>query len=64
MTSQLCERFKCKFKDLTGDESTLVKEMAWRRQATRRITRVNVDPDLCRHMASLGRNDLNVYVLI
>ena len=36
--------------DLTGDKSTLVQVMAWFRQA-------NVDPDLCRQMASLGLNE-------
>ena len=37
--------------DLTDDKSTLVQVMAWCRQA-------NVDPDLCRQMASLGLNEL------
>ena len=43
--------------NLTDDKSTLVQ--VWlggiRQQA---ICWVNVDPDLCRHMASLGVNDL------
>ena len=41
--------------DLTIEKSTLV--MAWcvRQQA---ITQANVDPELCRHMASLGHNGL------
>ena len=33
--------------------------MAWCRQATSGITWANVDPDLYRHMASLGYNELN-----
>ena len=37
--------------DITDDKSTLVQVMAWCRQA-------NVDPDLCRQMASLGFNEL------
>ena len=43
--------------DLTDDKSTLVQAMACavRQQA---ITRASVDPDLCRHMASLGPNEL------
>ena len=43
--------------DLTDDKSTLVQEWlgAVRQQA---ITWANVDPDLCRHMASLGHNEL------
>ena len=31
--------------------------MVWCRQATT-ITWANVDPDICRHMASLGHNEL------
>ena len=42
--------------DLTDDQSTSVQVMAVRQQA---ITWANVDPDLCRHMASLGPNGLN-----
>ena len=41
--------------DLTDSKSTLVKLMAWCRQA-QAITWANVDRDLCRHMASLGQN--------
>ena len=43
--------------DLTGDKSTLVQVMAGavRKQA---ITCTNVDPDLSRHMESLGHNEL------
>ena len=44
---------------LTDDKSTLVQVMAGaiRQQA---ITWTNVDPDLCRHKASLGHNELTV----
>ena len=46
--------------DLTDDKSTLVQVMACigavRQQA---ITWASVDPDRCRHMASLGPNELN-----
>ena len=44
--------------DLADDKSSLVQVMAWcvRQQA---ITWANVDPDLCRHMASLGPSELN-----
>ena len=46
--------------DLTDDKSTLVQVMAWcRRQQA--ITSANVDPDLCRQMASLGLNELKTY---
>ena len=41
--------------DLTDDKSTLIQVMAWCRQA---INWANIDPDLCRHMASLGPNEL------
>ena len=46
--------------DLTGDKSTLVQVMAWCCQASRQqvIIWSNVDPDLCRQMASLGLNVL------
>ena len=46
--------------DLTDDKSTLVQVMAWCCQASRQqaITWSNVDPDLCRQMASLGLNVL------
>ena len=43
--------------DLTDDKSTLVQVMAWCRQAASH-TWANVDPDLCRQMASLGLNEL------
>ena len=40
-----------------GDKSILVQVMAWcRRQQA--ITWTNVVQDLCRHMASLGLNEL------
>ena len=35
--------------DFTDDQSTLVQVMAW----------ANVDPDICRHMVSLGHNELS-----
>ena len=43
--------------DLTDYKSTLVQVMAWavRQQA---ITWANNDPDLCRHVVSLGHNEL------
>ena len=43
---------------LTDGKSTLVQVMAWclRQQA---ITWANVDPDLWRHVASLGHIELN-----
>ena len=37
------------------DKSTLVHVMAQQHQA---IIWANADPDLCRHMTSLGRNEL------
>ena len=45
--------------DFTNDKSTLVQVMAGavRQQS---ITWANVDPDLCRHMVSLGQNELMV----
>ena len=45
--------------NLTNKKSTLVQVMAWcnRQQA---ITWANVDPDLCRHMASKGNNGLTL----
>ena len=46
--------------DFTDDQSTLVQVMAWCRQATSHYTWANVDPDLCRHMVSLGHNELNM----
>ena len=47
--------------DLTDDKSTLIQLMAGvvRQQA---ITWANVDPDLHRHMASLGHSESNVPV--
>ena len=50
--------------DFNDDQSTLVQEMACaiRQQA---ITWANVDPDLRRHMASLGLNELtDVYMFL
>ena len=41
----------------TDDKSTMVQVMAWCRQA-QAIAWANVDPDLCRHMVSLGPNEL------
>ena len=41
--------------ELTDDKSTLVQVMAWCHQV---ITWTNVDPDLGRHMSSLGRTEL------
>ena len=38
--------------DFTNDKSTLVQVRHWA------ITWVNVDPDLCRHIVSLGHNEL------
>ena len=42
--------------DLTKDKSTLVQVMAW----CQTITLAGVDPDLCRHMASLSHNVLHI----
>ena len=42
--------------NLTNGKSTLVQVI--RQQA---ITWANVDPDLCRHMTSLGHNELTKY---
>ena len=43
--------------DLSEDKSALGQEMAWCHQVSQQaITWANVDPDLCRHMASLGHN--------
>ena len=41
--------------DLIDDQSTLVQVMTWCHQA-KAITWAKVDPDSCRHMASLGHN--------
>ena len=46
--------------DFTYDISTLVQVMAWCRQATT-ITWANVVPDHCRHMPSLGLNEINLH---
>ena len=43
--------------DFTDDNSTLVQVMAWCRQATSHYLS-SVDPDLGRHMAALGPNEL------
>ena len=42
--------------DVTDDKPTLIQVVAWccKQQA---ITWANFDPDLCRHMASLGPNE-------
>ena len=45
--------------DLTEHKSTLAQAMACCRQAIR-LTRTNVDPDLCRYMATLFYNKLNL----
>ena len=43
--------------DHTDDKSTLVQEcLGAVRQQT--VTRANIDPDLCRHLGSLGHNEL------
>ena len=43
--------------NLTNEKSTLVRE--WLGAVTQQaITLANVDPDLCRHMASLSHNEL------
>ena len=44
--------------DLTDDKSTLVQVVAWCRQATSHY-RSQCWPSFCRHMASLGLNELN-----
>ena len=44
--------------DLTDDKSTLVQVIAWCRQATSHYLS-QCWPNLCRHMASLGPNELN-----
>ena len=48
--------------DLTDGKSTLVQVMAWCHQQ-QAITWANVDPDLCRHMVSLGPNELTHWSL-
>ena len=49
-------------KDLTDDKSTSVQvmDLAVRQQA---ITWANINQELCRHMASLGHNELTLYGL-
>ena len=46
--------------ELTDDKSTLVLVMAIRQSA---ITWADVDPELCHHMPSLGRNELSLDAL-
>ena len=48
--------FKLKALELTGDKSTLVQHQA--------ISWANVDPDLCRHIGSLGHNESTIQVLV
>ena len=45
--------------DPTNEKSALVQVMAWCHQATNNYLS-NVEPDLCRHMSSLGHNELNI----
>ena len=49
--------------DLTNEKSTLVQVMAWCHQATSHY-QCQFDPDICRHMASLGHNELNSQMLL
>ena len=46
--------------DLTDDKPTLVQVMAWCHMGNKQQTATwaNVDPDLCRQMASLSLNEL------
>ena len=44
--------------DFTEDKSTSVQVMACWQQA---FTWANVDTDICRHMASMGHNELNKF---
>ena len=56
--------WNCHQMNVTGpsdDKSTLVQVMVWCRQA---ITWANVEPDPCRHMASLGHNELTHLPLV
>ena len=50
--------------NLINEKSTLVQVMTWsgplRQQA---IALANVDLDLCRHMALLGHNEFNAFIL-
>ena len=50
-------------RDFTEDNATLVEVMAWSRQATGKKPlpepMLTQDPDLCRHMAQLGHNEVN-----
>ena len=48
---------------LTDDKSTLVQVMAWCRQATSHYLS-QCWPDACRHMASLGHNELTHWLLM
>ena len=48
--------------DLTDDKSTLVQVMAWCRQ--RQAINWANNPDLCRHMVSLGHNELMTVIEI
>ena len=48
---------------VTEDKSTLVQVKAWCRQA-KAIIGANANSDLRRHMASLGHNELNTFVLL
>ena len=50
-------------RDLTDDESALIRAMTWCRQTTGNNALANVDPVLCRHMLSLHHNGLKaIYV--
>ena len=44
---------RCLSLDFTDHKSTLVQVMVWFRQATNHMT------DVCRHIASLGRNEFS-----
>ena len=44
--------------NIANKKSTLVQIMAWCRVRKQAITGANIDPDLCRHTASLGHNKL------
>ena len=46
------------WQDLTDNYSTMFQVKVWCQQA---ITWANFDPDLCRHMASLGHNGLALH---
>ena len=49
--------------DRPDDKWTLVQVMAWCRQQ-QAITWASVDPDICRHMASLGPYELTGYLML